>query len=57
LIGKNSRLISEISWLLGGLASGVDFEPKDPGFNPQSAQKANTNFNIPPGNHKCYLVK
>jgi hypothetical protein len=26
--------------LFGGLASGVDFEPKDPGFNPQTAQKS-----------------
>jgi hypothetical protein len=31
---------SEISWLLGGLASGVDFESKDPGFNTQTAQKS-----------------
>jgi hypothetical protein len=31
---------SEISCLLGDLAFGVDlFEAKDPGFNPQTAQK------------------
>jgi hypothetical protein len=33
----NSSFSSEISWLLGDLASGVDFEPKDPMFNPQTA--------------------
>jgi hypothetical protein len=30
---------SQISWPLGSLVSGVDFEPKDPGFNPHTAQK------------------
>jgi hypothetical protein len=37
---------SEISWLLGGLVFGVGFEPKDPEFNPQTAQKKETKISI-----------
>jgi hypothetical protein len=43
---------SEICWLLGDLASGLDFEPKDPRFNPQTAKKANKNCTVLPGNQK-----
>jgi hypothetical protein len=38
---------SEITWLLGGLAFGVGFEPKDPGINPQTAQKSDKKFQYP----------
>jgi hypothetical protein len=34
------KIFSEICWRLGDLASGLDFEPKDSRFNPQTAQKS-----------------
>jgi hypothetical protein len=33
--------------LVGNLASGVDFEPKNPGFNPETAQKSEYKFHCP----------
>jgi hypothetical protein len=35
---------TQISWPLGSLVSGVDFELKDPGFKPHTAQKRKTKF-------------
>ena len=35
---------SQISWPLGPAGSGVDFEPKNPRFKPQTAQKRRPKF-------------